>query len=55
MQELNKKEKYEISGGGLSVTALNDIARLIGTVFDLGKALGSSLRRAIGGGICPLK
>lgn len=36
----------EIYGGALSGTVLNAISRLINTLLDLGRAIGSSIRRS---------
>lgn len=42
---MNKEELISVSGGGISGTILNAISRLIDTVLDLGRAIGSSIRR----------
>lgn len=54
MKELTNKEKFNITGGAITTTILNSIARLISTVYDLGRAVGSTLRRASTGNSCPL-
>ncbi len=46
--KLQELELYEIKGGGISTTLLNSIARLITTVLDLGRTVGSSIRRIYG-------
>ncbi|MDD2504723.1 MAG: hypothetical protein PHF21_00420 [Bacilli bacterium] len=41
---LNKYELHEIKGGAaISGTLLNAIAKLITTVFDIGRAIGSAI------------
>lgn len=51
---LSKKELLEIDGGSISGTLLSSIIKGISSVFDLGKSLGSAIRRIIGKNICPL-
>lgn len=56
MKELENKELLNIEGGAFSLTAafLNAAARALSTFMDIGKSLGSSIRRAFNGSICPL-
>ena len=50
---LDKKELLQIVGGfSFTASFLNAIARGITTFMDVGRAFGSSLRRAIGGSMC---
>lgn len=52
---LEKQELLQIVGGfNLSATYLNAIARGIETILDLGRSLGTAIRRIIDGGICTL-
>lgn len=55
MIELNNTELMEVDGGGTSILTaafLNSAARLIGSIMDVGRSLGSSIRRAINGTYC---
>ncbi len=53
MQELNKYELIKIKGG-LTGTMVNAIARLVDSLLETGRSLGSGLRRIILGTLCPL-
>ncbi len=54
MKELNNEELMNIDGGGFSISAafLNATARLVETILDAGRSLGSSIRRIYSGNIC---
>ena len=54
MKELNNKELMNIDGGANWLTAsfFNAAARTIETVMDVGRSLGSAIRRAFSGKIC---
>ena len=55
MKELNKYELLEISGGaGVTAAFLNAVARTISTVVDVGRSLGSAIRRLASGNVCPV-
>lgn len=56
MKALANKDMICISGGSNNITAsvINAIAKLVDTLFDIGRALGSSIRRSSNNGICPL-
>ena len=43
--ELNKKELNSINGGGISGAVLSSIIKGINTIYEVGKAFGSSIRR----------
>ena len=51
---LNKEELMSIEGGAswYSASFLNSISRAISTLVDLGRTLGSSLRRTLNGNVC---
>lgn len=42
---MNDYELLKISGGGVSGSILNAVSRLINTLLELGRAIGSSFRR----------
>ena len=50
---LNKEELMNIEGGAwYSASFLNSISRAISTLVDLGRTLGSSIRRTLSGNVC---
>ena len=54
MRELKKQELLNISGGANIFTAswLNAVSRAVSTLWDLGRSLGTSIRRSISGKVC---
>ena len=56
MVELNNKELLKIDGGAswFSASFLNAASRALSTLMDLGRSLGTAIRRVINGSICPL-
>ena len=54
MVVLTDRELMKVEGGGLTATFLNALARCVSTVMNLGKSLGTSIRRIISGKVCPL-
>lgn len=56
MIELNNKELLNIDGGAnwFSAAFLNAASRALSTLMDLGRSLGTAIRRTINGSICPL-
>ncbi len=56
MKELNNKELLVIQGGTNWVTAsfLNAASRAVSILLDMGKSLGTSIRRVISGDVCQL-
>ena len=54
--KLNKKELKKIkAGAAISSALINSIVRGINSFMDVGRYLGSSIRRFVGGNICQLK
>ena len=51
---LTKEELTMINGGGLTATLLNALSRTVTTLYGIGVAIGSSLRRLISGKMCRL-
>ena len=51
---LTNKELNEVSGGGITATFLNAISRLMSTVYNIGYAVGSTIRRISSGKMCRL-
>ena len=58
MRELNSKELLNIYGGAttnwLTATFINAAARILDTIMDVGRSLGTAIRRTTNGSICPL-
>lgn len=54
MKILNKSELLEINGGAISGTFISSIVKGINSLLDLGRSLGTAIRRVIGKNICPL-
>lgn len=53
MKELSKKEELSLyAGGGITASFINAIAKGVSLVVDLGRYLGSSLRRLFSNNIC---
>ncbi len=51
--KLDKKELQEIVGGA-SATYINAIVRGVNAILDIGRSLGSVIRRITSGNLCPL-
>ena len=55
MRELSNKELMNIEGGvSFSASLLNAASRAISTLLELGRNLGSAIRRSINGSVCPV-
>lgn len=52
--ELTQQELYKVVGGTVTASFLNAIARGIGVLLDLGRSVGTAIRRIGNGSICPL-
>lgn len=50
--KLENHELINISGGGWTATYLNAAARAVNTILELGRTVGSSIRRAITRNFC---
>ena len=55
MKELKKNELLIIEGGsGISGTLISALSRGITTLLDMGRSLGSAIRRIESGNICSI-
>jgi len=54
MKSLNDNELYNIDGGSVSGTLINAFVDGIKTIMDVGRSLGSAIRRVISGNLCEL-
>ena len=53
MRKLKNEEMRKIDGGaGVTAAMLNAIIRTVSTMFSVGQAIGSAIRRATGGNYC---
>ncbi len=53
MKKLQKDDMKKIKGGaGFTATMLNAFVRTVSTMFSVGQAVGSAIRRAINGSYC---
>lgn len=52
MKKLNMQQLSKVKGGAFSSTILNSITKAVSTVFSLGQAVGSALRRFRTGNYC---
>ncbi len=58
MERVKNEEMKNIKGGGtitFNATFLNAIYKISSLVFDIGKELGSSIRRISTDSVCPVK
>lgn len=55
MQKLTNEELCNINGGGISGAFLNYATKAFDLIYNLGRALGSSIRRIGTNGLCPVK
>lgn len=51
---LNKKELLEIKGGTITASLLNAIIDGFSLIIELGKSLGSTIRRIVSGKSCQI-
>lgn len=56
MRVLKTEEMFEISGGAswISASFLNALARTMEIIMDVGRSVGTAIRRTINGSICPV-
>lgn len=52
--ELTNTELMDINGGGVTAAFLQGITKLVNTVYDIGRAFGSSIRRITSGNVCKI-
>ena len=56
MKKLSKCEMIKVSGGGLNITVtfLTALIRGVNSFMDVGRSLGTAIRRTTSGKYCPL-
>lgn len=52
--ELTNTELMDINGGGITAAFLQGITKAVSTVYDIGRAFGSAIRRITSGNICQI-
>lgn len=52
--ELKKQELLQIEGGAITATLINSLARAVNTMLNLGRSVGSAIRRIYKGKVCSL-
>ena len=52
--ELTNQELMDINGGGITAAFLTATAKLVSTVYDMGRAFGSAIRRITSGNMCKI-
>ena len=53
MEKINNEEMMKINGGaGVTASMLNAVIRTVSTMFTVGQAIGSAVRRAVTGNYC---
>ena len=54
MKVLSSEELKSINGGGITASLITALARGISTISDLGRQLGTAIRRLANGKICSI-
>lgn len=52
VRELEEREMENVCGGGISASFINYFAKILETLFDIGKETGSAIRRLTSGSYC---
>ena len=52
MKQINNEEMKKVKGGGVTATMINAVMRTVSTMFTIGQAIGSAVRRAVRGSYC---
>lgn len=52
MRELTRNELNHINGGGISGAIMNSVIRGANFIFELGRSIGSSIRRIVSRRYC---
>ncbi len=55
MKKINKEQMKKVTGGfNITASFITALVRGINSVMDVGRSLGTSIRRATSGKFCPL-
>ena len=52
VRELKENEMLDIDGGTLTSSLINAISKIVNTLYDIGEATGSAIRRITNGKYC---
>lgn len=52
VREINENEMMNIDGGTLTSSFINAISKIVNTLYDIGEATGSAIRRITNGKFC---
>lgn len=52
MIQLQKTELLNINGGSISGNMINAFSKAINTILDLGRSMGTAIRRIVTGNLC---
>ncbi len=52
VRELKENEMVNIAGGSLTSSFINAITKVVNTLYDIGEATGSAIRRLTSGKYC---
>lgn len=52
MKKLSNEELFNIVGGGISASMISAVVRGINSFLDLGRSVGSAIRRLTSGTLC---
>lgn len=52
--KLEKEELLQVQGGGITGTVITALLKGVGTILDLGRSLGSAIRRLTTKNVCPI-
>ena len=50
--KLSEEKLSQIVGGAVTVSLLNSLSRIASTIYDIGYALGSTVRKLFGSNTC---
>lgn len=54
MKKLENNELYQIYGGAITASFITAVVRAVNGILDLGRSLGSAIRRIQNGKVCSL-
>ena len=52
--ELSQENMKQIDGGAITSAMINAISKAVNTLYELGKATGSAIRRLVNNSYCPM-
>ncbi len=55
MRELNKEELKQVVGGAISASLITAIIQGVNAFLEVGRSLGTAIRRTFSKNVCPIK